>query len=462
MNLDDQLRSAASDVRSQFASTAPPPFEPPTPVGSRLALLALVAFVVGGGWWLVRPNSETVPTIDMTTEITIEQPTIEEDPTAPTPSADASTGIIGLAPLSTSPMDEPGLDAFVAEPDTGVALRQLVDAAPGAVVQPVFSRTQSYNADGTLVLLYRTRDPLISAGHLIVDAETGEIIAEPDLSAASDIENVSWDSTNPKRLFFTRGADVMSYDVTTGVTQVAVATDCESLDLGDTAGSTSSGSPLLGLLCQRPGQSAVWAAANLQTGALQTGAEATNGAAPFPTVSGTSFIAVDDSDVIVLDESLAVVRSIAIEASSFTVAQDADGSDVLVATVYGGPTAPGSVVVIDLATGSTRVVVGPETGAPYPPRGTQLSTAATDRPSVVALSTFSDETGPLANEIMLLELNGVDSELRRLAHHRMVDNRDDGWPSAPMIAISPDGSRVLFSSNWGTDTIATYEIALSP
>ncbi len=464
MNLDDQLRSAANDVRSELASATPPPFESPSPIGSRITLLALVVLVIGGGWWLFQPSSEPVTDVAVDTTITGQ---LNEDSSGLQTPATASAGVVGFGELATSPMAQPEAGTFSIEPDTGVAIRLL--AAGGGVLQPVYSRTQSYNADGTLVLLYRTRDTDAETGHVIVDAQTGAVVAEPDLSAASDIENISWDATDPNRLYFTRGNDLLAFDIDTDATEIVVNSSCGldealegagSLDNGSLTGSTTSGTDLIGLLCRRDDGVATWAARDIPANTLFDGGEARIDAAPVPLISGDGYVVVGDDEVLVLDRTLDVVRSISMEASAFTVAQDTDGTDVLVATVYGGPTAVGTVVIADVESGSTRVVVGPDTGAPYPPRGTQLSTAATDRPNLIAISTFSDETGPLANEIMLLELNGDASVLRRLAHHRAVDTRVDGWPSTPTVAISPDGSRVLFSSNWGTSGIATYEIAL--
>jgi len=471
MNLDDQLHSAAADVRSGLSSVSPPPFEPPAPAGSRLTLLALVALIVGGGWWLVRPSNDDAPMVDAVTDTIVETvpapgPEPEPDPDADvpallTPPDQRSVGITGFDDLPTSPMDQPQLDAYAIEPDTGVAIRRFISGTPGSVVQPVFSQTQTFNADGSLVLLYQTRGSAEStAGHIIVDAGTGEMVAAPDLSAASDIEDVSWDSTNPDRLYFTSGPDLVSYDVSTGDTDVAIRTGCEAIGFGEMSGTTTSGTSLMGLLCRPVSGPTSWAVANTETGSIQIGGSATVDAAPQPMISGTGYVVVDDTGVLVLDSDLSVVRTIAIEASSHTVAQDADGSDVLVATVYGGPSSEGIIVVADLTTGAIRVVVGPDTGAPYPPRGSQLSTAATERPDLIAVNTFSDQAGPLTNEIMLLELNGDESQLRRLAHHRSVENRDDGWSATSTVAISPDGSRMLFSSNWASDTIATYEIAL--
>lgn len=463
MNLDDQLRSAAADVRSELSNAETPAFQPPSPTGSRVALLALVAFVVGGGWWLLRPSEDAEPFTEVTADrTTIQPPEPEEQSSGLQPPADRSAGIAGFDEVPTSPMVQPSSDSYVIEPDTGVAIRELVSTA--GVVQPVFSRTQAYNADGSLVLLYRTRDASAATGHLVADAETGQIVAELDLSEASDIENISWDGSDPSILYFTVGAELRRFDVNSARSETV--STCEStdgtgsFDSPSTAGSTTTGTSLIGLMCRQANGDVIWSAYDTATQTMTNAVAAGVDAVPLPLASNAGFVAVGETEVFVLDPDLTVVRSVAIEASVFTVAQDADGSDVLVATVFAGPTGDGTVVVVDLARGSTQVVVGPDTGAPYPPSGTQLSTAATNRPNLVAISTFSDQSGPLTNEIMLLELDGANTQLRRLAHHRSEDNRADDWPATPMVAISPDGDRVLFSSNWGTDVISTFEIAL--
>lgn len=462
MNLDDQLRSAATDVRSELASATPPPFQPPSPVGSRVAMLALVALVVGGGWWLVRPDDAADP---VDTDVAVPAPDTTLDTVDPQPFDPMEVIIVGVSnadAVPTSSMEQPGLDLPSSEPDFGTSIQRLTDTPENTAFQPVYSGTQTYNADGTLLLLYQTGEGDVPKGHVVVDATTGELITEPNLEGRSDIENISWDPLDPDVLIFQRGNELVYLNARTNeVDGTAEFSGCTSIGNGSSPGSTINDSGTIGFLCALADGTSQWFAFNRTESLTITGPVATIAAAPVPSISGDFFAVAGDEVVIVFDEGLQVVRTVDVEASSFTMAQDRNGKDVLVATVFGGPTASGTVVVVDLESGSVDVIIGPDTGYPYPPSGTQLSTAATSAPFRVAISTNApDSDGVLVNEIMLLDLDGADSTLSRLAHHRYDGQPVGTWPSDSMVALSHDGTTVLFSSNWGTNAIDTYKIVL--
>lgn len=463
MNLDDQLRSAATDVRSELSSATPPPFEPPSPAGARVALLALVALVVGGGWWLVRPGDEADP---VEFDVAVPAPDTTLD-TSETPPLDATgvivAGVSTADDVSTSAMDQPGLDQPSNEPDFDTNIQRLTNAPANTAFQPVYSGTQTYNADSSLLLLYQTGEGDVPKGHVVVDAATFEVIAEPDLEGRSDIENISWDPLDPDVLIFQRANELVYLNARTNeVDDTASFSDCTSIGNGSSPGSTINSSGTVGFLCALPDGTSQWHAFNRLDNRTLVGDIATIEAAPVPSISGDFFAVAGEQQVIVFDEALQIVRTVDIEASSFTMAQDRNGKDVLVATVFGGPTASGTIVVVDIESGSVDVIIGPDTGYPYPPSGTQLSTAATSAPFQVAIATNApDADGVLVNEIMLLDLDGANSTLSRLAHHRNDGQPVGTWPSDSMVAISHDGTSVLFSSNWGTNAIDTYEILLT-
>ncbi len=459
-SIDDQLRSAAADVRSGLDGVEAPAFRPPSPVGSRVALVAAVALILGGGWWLTRPDDQTT-NVDVAVDDTVTTASTK-DPTEPT-LGPVVAGNITAESVAASSMQRPDLGTFSLEPDFGTSIRRLTDSAPGEVIQPVWARTQAFNADGSLILLYRTGDGTGPKGHVVIDAKTGALVTELDLAGRSDIENVSWHSVDPNVLTFQRSNELVDIDVRTNeITVRVVFALCENIGNGSVAGSTASGTSVVGLLCSRTDGLNQWYAFDRSNNSTIVGAIATIDAAPIPLVSRSGFVVVGDTTIVVLDDALEPIDSIAVEASSFTVAQDRSGNDVVVATVFGGPTEPGTALVVTLATGAVDVIVGEATGYPYPPGGTQLSTAATDAPYLVAISTNAASSGGvLENEIMLLDIDGADSVLSRLSHHRSSGADVGSWPGDSMVAVSPDGSRVLFSSDWGTGGIDTFVIDLT-
>lgn len=481
-NLDAQLRSAADDVRAGLGDVEPPAFQPPSPAGGRVAIaaLAVIAVIALGGGWLLARNQDPTPTRIDVTDTTLDSTAPTDVPSTAVPStAVPSTGIPATStPIATDPvalqsglvdasdlpvsdMEQPSREEFAIEPDTGVSIRRLTDSANGVATQPVWSRTQTYNADGSLLLFYRTRDGDTPSAHIVIDVLTGELVTELNLDGRSDIENVSWDPLAPNVLVFQRGNELVDVDVRSGeMTIRAVFRECSSIGNGDSAGSTMSSTGLMGLVCDLADGGMQWLAFDRPESEMITGDSATVDAAPIPSVSGEFVAVLDNQKILVFDSSLDLLDTVAIEASSFTMAQDRTGNDVLVAAVYGGATPEGTVVIVTLATGAVDVIVGPDSGYPYPPTGTRLSTAATDAPHLVAIATTveSSDGGVLENEIMLLEIDGADSVLHRLAHHRSSGGDIGSWPGTTMVAVNPDGSSILFSSDWGTGAIDTYEI----
>ena len=369
------------------------------------------------------------------------------------------TTVLMGATLATSALDRPAFGATVIEPDTGVEVRRITESQPAEAIQPVFAATQTFNADGSLLLLYRTGGGRV--GHVVIDAVTGVEVNQLDLADSSDIENIAWDAIEPERLRYQRANEVVTVDVRSGSEESMAIDACERVDNGRSNRSTTSGTALLGLVCHRSDGSTSWIVVDTSTDQVVAERPSEIAEPPVALVSGNGFVVVDVDRVIHLDPELQTLGEIPIEASSWAVATDSDGSDLLVATVFGGPTEVGSVVVVDLATAEVRTIVGPETGYPYPPSGTQLSTAATGQPQLVAITTNDSAGGVLANEVMLLRLDGDGSSLIRLAHHRSSGTDVGDWPGHSMVAISPDGSTVLFSSDWGTDAIDTYAIDLT-
>ena len=120
----------------------------------------------------------------------------------------------------------------------------------------------------------------------------------------------------------------------------------------------------------------------------------------------------------------------------------------------------GTFVNYRLDLGLGQVIIGPETGYPYPPSGTHLSSLGPD--DLVAIGVVGDPAGQgvLDNEILLA--NVATKEVARLCHARTYANngRWNYW-SETHPCISPTGTRVVFGSDWGNSfTVDTYVVDL--
>jgi hypothetical protein len=118
----------------------------------------------------------------------------------------------------------------------------------------------------------------------------------------------------------------------------------------------------------------------------------------------------------------------------------------------------GTLVAFDMTTGKVSVLVGPANGYPYPPAGTHISAVAYRNPSMIAVSIIgfqADGQSLLDNELLLA--NTVTGEVARVAHHHSLGrNGDFGYWAEPHVVISPTGTRLLFGSDWGGDSVDTY------
>jgi hypothetical protein len=109
------------------------------------------------------------------------------------------------------------------------------------------------------------------------------------------------------------------------------------------------------------------------------------------------------------------------------------------------------------------VIVGEETGYPYPPSGTHISAVAHRAPGWVAVSVVgydADGRDVLDNELLLADTNT--GAVCRIAHHRSKGKGGpQGYWAEPHAVISPTATRVLFGSDWGGGpTVDTYVVEL--
>ena len=130
-----------------------------------------------------------------------------------------------------------------------------------------------------------------------------------------------------------------------------------------------------------------------------------------------------------------------------------------------GNTDIGSVVTWDSARGTSKVIVGPKTGWPYPPGG-HVSAVAIRQPGWVFLAVQGGgNTGRTLMDMELIIANSVTGAVCRAGRHRSFgkDNTQLGesyWAEAHNVP-SPSGTRILFASDWmGGPTVDSYVVEL--
>jgi hypothetical protein len=156
------------------------------------------------------------------------------------------------------------------------------------------------------------------------------------------------------------------------------------------------------------------------------------------------------------DGDMNFLRQVSPVMAHMDVTRDVDGAEVVLVANGAVPSPPAgcqnAVVKVRLADGQRTCVISFDWSLAF-------HISATDNSGWAVISTYAaSDPIPAAgwaaytNEILLVKLDG--SEVRRLAHHRSRPLGAYYWE--PRASVSRDGSKLLFSSNYGLPAIAGY------
>jgi hypothetical protein len=372
--------------------------------------------------------------------------------------ADLCQGLIqDKQPHPMTGLARPAVGQAVTDPQFGTKIRR-VSAASGATfaIRPLYSTISAWNADESRVLLYH-----VNQGHGLYDGRTLQFIRMLDIQPA-DIEQVYWHTTDPDLLFYPTGRTLVRYRVSTGAKQTLRTFEfcAGSVTAGSDPMFSSWNSNVFGLQCDG------WAFLyDVAQNKVTRNASASLGA-PQPSASGTLAFQAGA----VLNASMQLQRRLDLDNPADHASQGrlATGHDTYNTVAFDpGPqgSGVGSLVTFDMATGASRVIVGPSTGFPYPPSGTHVSSVSYRNPgwSFVSVVGNPQGQGVLHNEIVLADANS--GRVCRVAHHRSFGRNNTRiippyW-AEPHVVPSPSGTRVLFASDWGNQaTVDTYMLEL--
>lgn len=365
------------------------------------------------------------------------------------------------------------------EPEFGSVISAVSAAPSGGTVNPIPQGVSSWNADGSLIVLYESGT--LNGEHVLYDGRTFARIGPLPLRPR-DIEEVFWDPQRPDRIYYTAENRLLTFDfdpaVRAGGTIVGTETivhefaECDDVGAPRSAKPISTNGEMIGLVCLDPatGEAVQWLALDLAAGD-EWRATAEGGSTPLPFPDGSRFVVVSgDGLVRVLDRELQPTElsfSIDADPSQWVTVGTGDGRTLFVTIVFDKPgDLIGTVVGFNLETGLGQVAVGPSTGFPYPPTGTRLS-ASTAANGLVAVSVAGEsvaaEQDTLDGELLLIDFNQRTPVSYRLGHHRSGEGGGgfDTYWSASKISIDPNGDQLLFSSHFGQDRVDTFVIDVS-
>lgn len=377
-----------------------------------------------------------------------------------------------LAHPKPASLSKPAPRQSYVDPTFGTTVRRISDAAArgATVVKPVYSTIQAFNADESYLLLYHTGGT--GTGHHLYDGRTYAYLKKLSISPP-DLEQVYWSTTDPKILHYVSSSTrrLIAYDVDTGVATTVhdfttAPTSCgASLSGGGDPMWTSWTPQVFGLNC---GGSKLFNF-DKDTGAVGAVLSASSGLAPQPGPSGNLFFLSASGKAQVYDFDMNLLRTIPnISSSEHGVLGSADGADHFFSVQFGSNgSPPGNLIASNLETGATRVIVGQATGYPYPGTGTHISGAAYRKPGWVSVTVTGNPAGQtvLHQEVLLANTNSGGT-VCRVAHHRSCGTRTEicgtkGYWAEPHGSISPSGTRILFASDWGGESVVeTYVVEL--
>jgi hypothetical protein len=349
----------------------------------------------------------------------------------------------------------------------------LDDLSPG--LKNEYSRVQSFNADGSLFLLYGTEGTWY-----LYDANTLHPIHQISIGVEP-----RWDAKDPDILYFIDETQLMSYNISTSETRLLhdFSKDFPTHNLTAVwtryEGSPSLDSRYWGLMAEDKD----WLTIGYLIYDLKEDLVVAFRELPKPlevdsvTISplGNYFLAfVDEAceqnqrgshsapcGLMVYDSKLDEARGLLRIIGHSDLALDSHGNEVLLYQDIDTD----NISMLDLASGMVTPIVSID--FTHSPIGLHFSGKGYNLPGWILVSTYSGAQ-PAAtwmdDQIFALEIK-PSGHVVRLAHtHSLVDeNQEHDYWAEPHATVSPDFSRILFTSNWGrsgTGEVETYLIEL--
>jgi len=381
------------------------------------------------------------------------------------------------------------------DPAFGAQVTRITQSSFGQVRKPVYSTIQAWNADESLLLLYKTGEG--GGYHFLVDGQTYEPFQ--DLSIfPSDLEEVFWSHSDPDILYYVSRAvadfgEFKRYSVSQR--QSTKIVDFDSIcATRPTSGSDvhmqSNDDDLFGFRCQRENGQYVMLSYRVSTNEtisspIGDGTPWASSFAPTPAPSGNRFWF---QGVSLATNLTSIERTIDVAKSSehSNVGLTYNGQDALFQVAFNqspegcdgdADNGIGHFVEHNLETGSCRSFFTESQGYPYTTSSTHVSAQSYKQPGWIAVSSIgnSDQLGfftnnqlapTLLSEIYLANTDPDDLVTCRLAHHRSFGKSATNGEYAPYFgephaSISPSGTRIVFGSDWyDSGSVDTYVVEL--
>lgn len=383
------------------------------------------------------------------------------------------------------------------DPSFGTRVIRVSNSGADGVHKPLYSTIQAWNADESLLMLFRRG--FNSSDYVLLNGHTYEPVDRLNINPA-DVEEVFWSRFDPNRLFYVSSSrssesQFFSYNVATGRQSLIkdLAPMCRSGSVARGGGDIfmqSLDDDLFGFRCESPGGSYTLMSYRISTDELTTitagsGNDWNEWTAPMPSPSGRSMWLQGD---IIKPQLNSVERKLdlAKPGEHGDLGLGHNGQDTLYQTVFdpspngcdgSANQGVGHLGIHNLTTGKCRAMLTESEGWPYTTSGTHVSAGAYKQPGWVALSSIGyreqlpfmqnqQPATPLFSEIYVVNTNPQSPQVCRVAHHRSFGKyaQNGNYPAyfgEPHPSHSPSGTRVVFGSDWqDSGSVDAYVVEL--
>jgi hypothetical protein len=351
----------------------------------------------------------------------------------------------------------------ITDPQFNTTIRRITNVpqqGENPAIRPLYSTVSAWNADETRMILFN----IVMGRHELYDGKSYQFVRDLNELNPPDIEQLYWSTTDADILYLVENRDFIAYHV--GDARKEKLTTFSFCSTSATGGEdpmfTSFDSHRIGLRCGAEvfiydiAANMVIARKSLNQNPAQV--------AP----SGTLAFLSDVGDV--TDANLNVVRRLDLKEpfGHASMGRWSNGVDYWAGQVFDdGPRGNddiGTLVVHDLTTARSKVIIGPKTGYPYPPDG-HISSMSYKNPGWAFVSTFGNTAGTGLLDLEMLVADTETGTVCRVGRHRSwgKDNtklQEPYWAEAHTVP-SPTGTRATFASDWGNGaTVDTYVLEL--
>jgi len=363
------------------------------------------------------------------------------------------------------------------------------------VHKPMYNTIQAWNADESLLLLFRKKNG--GSDHVLLDGHTYKQLGRLDIFPA-DLEEIFWSRHNPDILFYasqspSRIGRFYAYNVRSE--KHTLLKDFRSQCSGGVTSSTdvhmqSLDDDLFGFRCEAPNGGWHLMSYRISSDELSVVVAGDsnpwdNWRAPMAAASGDRMWMqgrVVSPDLQTIEHTLDMSQP----GEHASIGLTHNGQDAIFPTVFdpspggcdGTPDlGVGHLAVHNFMDGTCRSMITQAEGWPYTTSGTHVTAGAYKQPGWVAVSsvgypkqlpfyTNGEAATPLFSEIFLVNTNPANEQVCRLTHHRSYGKHATkgdykAYFGEPHPSISPSGTRIVFGSDWqNSGAVDAYVIEL--